>query len=286
MLHWCEREPYSINPQQNLEYLQNTGHLTATSHLALLLTRPWAAQHEEGSDASQPQPHNSGIKQFSAPHLTSNPCADKQYIVPIKRFSIIHLVLLLRFAPWGRQPLAVGRWLSYSGVVRILFPEQLRAVAERLCRCHVIHSVSILKVSMCCAGVCPGIHRRFPDSLSFFSGWKEISLLCRDPPKRKIFPLWNDRFGGGHDGAYGALLPPSGLEGCCSYNHLCKNVSVFECIPRLQCNFKKIVILHRIRVVVMFNVVDIVVMSGNSSRAQVVSLKAFFSRCIIITFYN
>lgn len=77
-----------------------------------------------------------------------------------------HLIMPLKSAPWGGQPLAVGRWLSYSGVVRILFPEQLRAVAERLCRCHVIHSVSILKVSMCCAGVCPGIHRRFPDSLS------------------------------------------------------------------------------------------------------------------------
>lgn len=100
-------------------------------------------------------------------------------------YSINSLILLLKIAPWGRQPLAVGRWLSYSGVVRILFPEQLRAVTKRLCRCHVIHSVSILKVSMCGAGVCPGIHRGFPDSLSF-SGWKEIRLLCRDLlPKRK-----------------------------------------------------------------------------------------------------
>lgn len=104
-------------------------------------------------------------------------------------YSINSLILLLKIAPWGRQPLAVGRWLSYSGVVRILFPEQLRAVTKRLCRCHVIHSVSILKVSMCGAGVCPGIHRGFPKSLSF-SGWKEIRLLCRDLlPKRKKYFL-------------------------------------------------------------------------------------------------
>lgn len=87
-----------------------------------------------------------------------------------------------------------GSWLSYSGVVRVLFPEQLRAVAERLCRCHVIHSVSILKVAMCAAGVCPGVHRRFSDS-STFSGWKETGPISRDLlPKRKIFLLWNERF--------------------------------------------------------------------------------------------
>lgn len=95
--------------------------------------------------------------------------------------------MLLKFAPWGGQPLAVGRWLSYSGVVRILFPEQLRAVAERLCRCHVIHSISILKVSMCCAGVCPGIHRRFPDSLSFFLVEKKLGCFVGIFGKEKYF---------------------------------------------------------------------------------------------------
>lgn len=51
-------------------------------------------------------------------------------------------------------------WLSYSGIVRVLFPEQLRAVAEGLCRRNVVHSISVLKVSMCAARVCPGVHRR------------------------------------------------------------------------------------------------------------------------------
>lgn len=67
-----------------------------------------------------------------------------------------------------------GSWLSYSGVVRVLFPEQLRAVAERLCRCHVIHAVSVLKVSMWGAGVSPGVHRRFSDSATFFLVEKKL----------------------------------------------------------------------------------------------------------------
>lgn len=106
-----------------------------------------------------------------------------------------------------------GSWLSYSGVVRVLFPEQLRAVAERLCRCHVIHAVSVLKVSMWGAGVSPGVHRRFSDSATFFSGWKEIGPLCRDLlPKRKLFLQRNERFGGGQTNARRALPPPSGSE--------------------------------------------------------------------------
>lgn len=95
----------------------------------------------------------------------------------LNEYSINHLILLLKCAPRGRQPLAAGRWLSYSGVVWILFPEQLRAVAERLCRCHVIHSVPILKVSMCCAGVCPGVHRRFPDYWRFFLVEKKLGCF-------------------------------------------------------------------------------------------------------------
>lgn len=69
-----------------------------------------------------------------------------------------------------------GSWLSYSGVVRVLFPEQLRAVAERLCRCHVIHAVSVLKVSMWGAGVSPGVHRRFSDSATSFFALVEKKL--------------------------------------------------------------------------------------------------------------
>lgn len=65
------------------------------------------------------------------------------------------------------ESLANGGWLSYPGVVGILLPEQLRAVAEGLCWCHIIDPVSVLKVSMCVAGVCPGIHRRFSDSSTF-----------------------------------------------------------------------------------------------------------------------
>ena len=123
-----------------------------------------------------------------------------------------HLLFVLAIAWLGSLANAGGSWLSYSGVVRILFPEQLRAVAERLCRCHVIHSISVLKVSMCAAGICPGVHRGFSDS-STLCGWKEIGPLCGDLlPKRKIFLLWNERFGGWHIEAYEALLPPAGPE--------------------------------------------------------------------------
>lgn len=153
-----------------------------------------------------------------------------------KEYSMNHLILLSERAPRGRQPLAVGRWLSYSGVVRILFPEQLRAVAERLCRCHVIHSVPILKVSMCCAGVCPGIHRGFPDSSSFFLVEKklgcfvgiffrkekyflcEMSVLAAD-----MTPL---------TGRYCRLLDWRG--GCSYYNNSCKNGNVVNCVPQMH----------------------------------------------------
>lgn len=137
------------------------GQLIVTSHLAPPLTRPL------GVNRGAMQPQNRVSKQLPAQRLTGNPCADKRYTVAIKIFLNYPCDSAITTRSPGRQPLA-GWGLSYSGVVRILFPEQLRAVAERLCRCHVIHSVSILKVSMCRAGVCPGIHRRFPDSLIFF----------------------------------------------------------------------------------------------------------------------
>lgn len=67
------------------------------------------------------------------------------------------------FYPWSLANSDGSCWLSYSGVVGVLFPEQLRAVAERLCRCNIVHPVSILEVSMCAAGICPSVHRRFSD---------------------------------------------------------------------------------------------------------------------------
>ena len=72
------------------------------------------------------------------------------------------------FVSWSSLANAGGSWLSYSGIVGILFPEQLRAVTEGLCRCHIIYSVSVLKVSVCAAGVGSGVHRWFSGSWTFF----------------------------------------------------------------------------------------------------------------------
>lgn len=108
-------------------------------------------------------------KPCSATHAATKPVekdAPPQCIV--NHHSISHFKQVICWP--GLLANGFGSWLSYSGVVRILFPEQLGAVAERLCRRHIIHSVSILKVSVCAAGVCPGIHCRFSDSSTFFSG--------------------------------------------------------------------------------------------------------------------
>lgn len=114
---------------------------------------------------------------------------------------------------WGSLANGGGNnWLSYSGIVRVLFPEQLRAVAEGLCRRNVVHSISVLKISMCAACVCPGVHRRF-GRFFYFSCWKETGPLCWALlPKSKIFLLWNEHFGGGHIEIFQILLPSTGLE--------------------------------------------------------------------------
>ena len=90
------------------------------------------------------------------------------------------------FSCLARQ-LMVAESGSYSGVIGILFPEQLRAVSKRLCRCHIISSVSVLKVSMRTPGICPGVHACFTVCFTFFD-CKEIGPLCGDLlPKRKYF---------------------------------------------------------------------------------------------------